>query len=156
MTNRITLVLQEFADKHQLGEVEFNEDNAVSMNYAEDMDIHCQIDQSGDWLTLYSYVTLVDEEIDTKSLLFMLNANNFGTLTRGYTLSVSPSSHHAMLHMCLPGSFIDIETFEWFTGQLANATLEWREFVRVSQGEAEPYLSTGEQAMPQDFLMQRV
>lgn len=131
MISHSNLLLQEYAQLNQLEIEGFDNDKSATIQFEQDVEVHCQLNHEEDLITFYTYVSLADQETDQAALLFMLQANHFGSLTRGYTLSVSPSSNHFMLHNLMPVSGMDLEGFSWLIEQLATATKEWRNFLET-------------------------
>ncbi|WDE12092.1 type III secretion system chaperone [Thalassomonas haliotis] len=137
MNSSLNLLLQEYAHLHQLQASEFDNNKSASIQFEQDIEVHCQLNQEEDLITFYTYVSLIEQDIDQKTLLFMLQANHFGTLTRGHTLSMSPNSNHLMLHNLMPTPGMNQESFSWYIEQLAAATREWRNFLQAPE-EAQP------------------
>ncbi|WDE07991.1 type III secretion system chaperone [Thalassomonas viridans] len=138
MTTHAELLLQEYAQLHQLETQGFDNDKVACIQFEQDVEVHCQLNEQEDLISFYTYVSPMEKDVSKEALLLMLQANHFCSLTRGYTLSVSPSSNQVMLHNVMPVPGLITETFSWFIEQLASTTREWRNFLQTPAEETSP------------------
>jgi hypothetical protein len=129
-----TTLLKEYGKSAGVPSLAFDAHGCARLRFASSAEVNLEVDPSGEWIHFYAVLGPVPPGSNEGLYQRLLNANSFGTDTRGATLSIDAARNEILLCQRIAANVAEPQAFGAAVENFAAAAQEWHSSLVDSAG----------------------